>query len=130
MPLVAERFWPGATEPSARDAMARLRVRWTEIDSSAALIEEALAQLEECRQKPVNVRVVPGDGFAAGWAEAPQGEVLYGLEIEDGRIQRCLARSASFHNLMLFLDVFNGDVLTDFAFIEASFGLSYAGVAM
>ncbi|MDP9241485.1 MAG: hypothetical protein M3O55_12760 [Actinomycetota bacterium] len=25
MHLVAERFWPGATEPSARDVMARLR---------------------------------------------------------------------------------------------------------
>ena len=39
-------------------------------------------------------------------------------------------RSASFHNLVLFHDVFDGDILTDFPFIEASFGLSVAGVAM
>ena len=42
----------------------------------------------------------------------------------------CFARSASLHNLVLLHDVFHGDVLTDFPFIEASFGLCYAGVAM
>jgi formate hydrogenlyase subunit 5 len=56
--------------------------------------------------------------------------VLYGLEIRDGVIGRCFARSASLHNMLLFHDVFNGDVFTDFPFIEASFGLCYAGVAM
>ena len=70
------------------------------------------------------------DGFGLGWAESPQGEVLYGLEIRDSLIGRCFARSASLHNMLLFHDVFNGDVFTDFPFIEASFGLCYAGVAM
>jgi formate hydrogenlyase subunit 5 len=70
------------------------------------------------------------DGFALGWAEAPQGEVLYGLEVREGVIGRCFARSASLHNMLLFHDVFQGDVFTDFPFIEASFGLCYAGVAM
>jgi len=70
------------------------------------------------------------DGIALGWAVAPQGEVLYSLEVRDSLIGRCFARSASLHNLLLFHDVFNGDVFTDFPFIEPSFGLSYAGVAM
>ena len=65
-----------------------------------------------------------------GWAEAPQGEVLYDLHAEDGRIVRCWPRSASFHNLVLMHEVFAGDILTDFPFIEASFGLSVAGVAL
>ena len=69
-------------------------------------------------------------GRAAGWAEAPQGEVLYDVRVEDGRIVRCWPRSASFHNLVLFHEVFAGDILTDFPFIEASFGLSAAGVAL
>ncbi len=43
---------------------------------------------------------------------------------QDGRITRCRARSASFHNLVLMHEVFAGDILTDFPFIEASFGLS------
>ncbi len=73
---------------------------------------------------------VPGDGRAVGWAEAPQGEVLYDVRTEDGRIVRCRPRSASFHNLVLMHEVFAGDILTDFPFIEASFGLSVAGVAL
>ena len=46
-----------------------------------------------------------------------------------GRIVHCHPRSASFHNLVLMHEVFTGDILTDFPFIEASFGLSVAGVA-
>ena len=67
---------------------------------------------------------------AAGWAEAPQGEVLYDLTLDAGRIAGCYPRSASFHNLVLMHEVFAGDILTDFPFIEASFGLSVAGVAL
>lgn len=114
----------------AGDAMARLRVRWAEVASSAALITQALTELAGLPPRPPITPVVPGHGFAAGWAEAAQGEVLYAVELDGGRIRRCLARSASFHNMLLFHHVFNGDVLTDFAFIEASFGLSYAAVAM
>lgn len=121
---------PQLPDHDAGDATARLRVRWVEIDSAVALIQGALTQLEPLSDQPMNVAVTPRDGFAAGWAEAAQGETLYGLELYDGRIRRCLGRSASLHNLVLFPDTFNGDVLTDFAFIEASFGLSYAGVAM
>ena len=69
-------------------------------------------------------------GRATGWAEAPQGEVLYDVAVQDGSITRCRPRSASFHNLVLFHEVFAGDILTDFPFIEASFGLSVAGVSL
>ena len=48
----------------------------------------------------------------------------------DGRVVRCHPRSASFHNLVLMHEVFTGDILTDFPFIEASFGLSVAGVSL
>ena len=67
---------------------------------------------------------------AVGWAEAPQGEVIYDVQLAGGRIIRCHPRSASFHNLVLMHEVFAGDILTDFPFIEASFGLSVAGVAL
>ena len=99
------------------------------VDATGAFAPDALARTTDRRP---NVAIAPGSGYgyAAGWAEAPQGEVLYGVELADGRIRRCFARSASFHNMVLFHDVWNGDVLTDFAFIEASFGLSYAAVAM
>ena len=51
------------------------------------------------------------------------------MRVADGRVSRCRSRSASFHNLVLMHEVFAGDILTDFPFIEASFGLSVAGAA-
>ena len=56
--------------------------------------------------------------------------MLYDVELADGRIVRCQPRSASFHNLVLMHEVFAGDILTDFPFIEASFGLSAVGAAL
>jgi formate hydrogenlyase subunit 5 len=116
----------------AGDAMARARVRWTELDTSVELVTKALAELgaNRAREAVLEVPVSVNDGFSTGWAESAQGEVLYGLEVVQGRIRRCFARSAALHNLVLFHDVFSGDIFTDFPFIEASFGLSYAGVAM
>ena len=70
------------------------------------------------------------DGRGVGWAEAPQGEVLYLVECAGGRVRWVKPRSASFHNMVLFHSVFAGDIFTDFPFIEASFGLSPAGVAL
>lgn len=113
------------------DAMARARVRWHEIDTSAALIGASLdAVTSGASSGRLRVPLDVGNGFAVGWAESAQGEVVYGVEVEAGRIRRCFARSASFHNLLLFHDVFDGDIFTDFPFVEASFGLCYAGVAM
>jgi formate hydrogenlyase subunit 5 len=51
------------------------------------------------------------------------------VRVEHGRITRCRIRPASFHNLVLMHEVFAGDILTDFPFIEASFGVSVAGAA-
>ncbi len=114
----------------AGDALARLRVRWQEVSQSFRLITLAAGELAGAGTGNLATPCVPGDGRAVGWAEAPQGEVLYDIRAEDGRIARCRPRSASFHNLVLMHEVFAGDILTDFPFIEASFGLSVAGVAL
>ena len=119
---------PTATEG---DALTRLRVRWAEVNGAFHLLRQAAEELaspdlERLLISPMEVH----DGRALGWAEAPQGEVVYSLRVVDGVLARCAPRSASFHNLVLFHDVFHGDVLTDFPFIEASFGLSIAGVAL
>ena len=119
------------TRPSG-DALARQLVRVEEIACSFDLVRRAVAQLEVLASaRDVVWRLPVGDltGEAVGWAEAPQGEVLYLVEIEDGRLVRVKPRSASFHNLGLFHVAFPNDILTDFAFIEASFGVSIAGVA-
>ncbi len=115
---------------SAGDALARLRVRWEEVEEAFRLLRLAAALLAERPAEPLQIRCDPAYGRATGWAEAPQGEVLYDLTVAGGRVARCHPRSASFHNLVLMHEVFAGDILTDFPFIEASFGLSVAGVAL
>jgi Ni,Fe-hydrogenase III large subunit len=114
------------------DALARQRVRLDEMWGSFHLIRQSiddLTELSELERGTWQVPVEKGSGEALGWAEAPQGEVLYLLELDEGRLVRVKPRSASFHNLALFPSAFPNDILTDFAFIEASFGLSIAGVA-
>jgi Ni,Fe-hydrogenase III large subunit len=112
------------------DAMARLRVRFDEAAEAFRLIRRALSHFSERTRLTPRAPCDRLDGRATGWAEAPQGEVLYDVTIEDGRIAHCQPRSASFHNLVLMHEVFAGDILTDFPFIEASFGLSVAGAAL
>jgi Ni,Fe-hydrogenase III large subunit len=113
------------------DALVRQQVRIEEIAGSFHLIRQAIDRLENVADVNHLWAVALGapTGQALGWAEAPQGEVLYLVEIDDGTLVRVKPRSASFHNLGLFHNAFPKDILTDFAFIEASFGLSVAGVA-
>ena len=111
------------------DALARQHVRLEEIAASFHLARQALGQLGGQAAGGWRTPFEPPDGLAVGWVEAPQGELLYVLEVEGGRLAQVKARCASFHNLSLFSHAFGGDIFTDFAFIEASFGLSIAGVA-
>ena len=114
----------------AGDALARLLVRADEVTEAFGLIRRALSFLPERSEATPCAPCHPPDGRATGWAEAPQGEVLYDVTVAGGRVVRCRPRSASFHNLVLMHEVFAGDILTDFPFIEASFGLSVAGAAL
>jgi formate hydrogenlyase subunit 5 len=121
---------PPARAHEAGDALIRLRVRWEEVDQAFSLIRRAAGELAERTGGQLQVHCEPAAGRALGWAEAPQGEVLYDVALAGGRVVHCQPRSASFHNLVLMHEVFAGDILTDFPFIEASFGLSVAGVAL
>ena len=110
------------------DALARQEVRFEEITTAFHLAREALDELSE-REGPWHLRLPVLEGVGLGTVEAPQGELIYLVEATQGRLTRVKQRSASFHNLALFPEAFGGDVLTDFTFIEASFGLSIAGAA-
>ena len=114
------------------DALARQRVRVQEIAGAFSLMREAIEEFSK-RGGPSSAEwrrpIEKVSGRAVGWAEAPQGEVLYLVEAREGRLVRVKPRSASFHNMALFPSAFPKDILTDFAFIEASFGLSIAGVS-
>ncbi|MHB2027393.1 MAG: hydrogenase large subunit [Acidimicrobiales bacterium] len=130
-----ERLGHGLIEVASEgDALARQRVRLQEIEVAFALIRRAVEELSEFADSssenwfaPVTRSTLSGD--ALGWSEAPQGEILTWVQVRDGVLTRVKPRSASFHNLAMFPLAFSKDILTDFAFIEASFGLSIAGVA-
>ena len=55
------------------------------------------------------------------------GELVYWVEVDGGRVKTARISSPSLRNWPLFAESFRGDVLTDFSFIEHSFGLTPAG---
>src|SRR5207248_2679078 len=71
------------------DALARLRVRWEEVRQSFHLLRQAADELDEAGSGPLLAECPVTDGRACGWAEAPQGEVLYDVWVEGGRLARC-----------------------------------------
>ena len=111
----------------AGDAMARTRVRIGEIENSFAIIREAA---EDPPEGPLTEpwSAVPAGARAVGWAEAPQGEVIFAVRLgDDGRLARCAIRSPSFCNWSFYERTMPRNVLTDVGFIEHSFALSQAG---
>ncbi len=108
------------------DAMARMEVRFQEVQTSLELIREAIGSLA-----PGATRSEIGplaQSAALGAAESARGETLYWLQADDERTLRsCKLRAASFVNFGIFNRVFDAQVLTDFSFIEHSLGLSPAG---
>lgn len=116
------------------DALARQQVRVSEIGHSFHLARQVFDELGELDEFDAaggawQCQLPAVHGSAVAWVEAPQGELLYVVEVEHGRLVRVKPRSASFHNLSLFASAFQGDIFTDFAFIEASYGLTIAGAA-
>lgn len=108
------------------DAMSRIDVRFGEMVESLRILRQAVDQLRR-RDGDLRTELPAGSGAAFGWTEAPQGELVTWVELRDGRVQRVRIASPSLRNWALFDHAFPADVLTDFAFIEHSFGLTAAG---
>jgi Ni,Fe-hydrogenase III large subunit len=109
------------------DAMARINVRFGELSESLRILRQSLDQLATLDGKLSTSIQRRGGGAAFGWSEAPQGELVIWVEIRDEVIHRMHVASPSLRNWALFDYAFPKDVLTDFAFIEHSFGLTPAG---
>lgn len=108
------------------DAMARIGVRFGELAESVRILRQAIDQLRR-RDGELRVNLPEGSGSAYGWAEAPQGELVVWVDVQDGRVADAHFATPDLRNWALFEHAFPSDVLTDFAFIEHSFGLSPAG---
>lgn len=108
------------------DAMARMEVRFQEVETSLALIGAALDALPAgATRNAVGAFVADA---ALGVAESARGETLYWLQAQGpAAIGFCKLRAASFVNYGIFNRLFDAQVLTDFSFVEHSLGLSPAG---
>lgn len=109
------------------DAMARVRVRFGELSESLRILRQTVDHLRRRDGESRAAVPVAVEGAACGWVEAPQGELLMWVEVVKGIIGRVHIASPSLRNWALFDHAFPKDVLTDFAFIEHSFGLTPAG---
>jgi formate hydrogenlyase subunit 5 len=107
--------------------MSRVLVRFGELSESLRILRQAIAHLDRNGTELVAPIPFAGTGCAFGWAEAAQGELVIWVELRDGLISRLHVASPSLRNWALFDHAFPKDVLTDFAFIEHSFGLTPAG---
>ncbi len=118
---------PPLAVASDGDAMARTEVRMAEIrDALRFVFDIASAGDLAAAPLPELVAVEP-NALGIGWAENPEGEWLAVVEAgPDGRLAHARFRPASLLNFGCFQRACEGWV-TDFAFIEHSFGLSVAG---
>jgi formate hydrogenlyase subunit 5 len=107
------------------DAMARLEVQLGEIRQSLHIVRQIADRLPRTGAE-LCVPVPGATGGAHGWSEAPQGELVYSVAIERGMVAELHIAPPSYRNWPLFCASFRGDVLTDFGFIEHSFGLTAA----
>ncbi|HTZ63350.1 MAG TPA: NADH-quinone oxidoreductase subunit C [Solirubrobacteraceae bacterium] len=121
------RVGPQVVSERDGDAMARVRVRFGELSESLRILRQAIDHLRRRDGQLQSALPAGGEGAACGWVEAPQGELLMWVEVADGTIGRVHVASPSLRNWALFDHAFPKDVLTDFAFIEHSFGLTPAG---
>jgi formate hydrogenlyase subunit 5 len=109
------------------DAMARVNVRFGEAFESLRILRQAIDHLRRGDGQLQTPIPPDAEGAALGWVEAPQGELVVWVEVRRGLIDRVHLASPSLRNWALFDHAFSSDVLTDFAFIEHSFGLTPAG---
>lgn len=109
------------------DADARFNVRIEEVHTAFDLIRQAVDRMPE---GSISAEVpVPEPGSRAlGWAEGARGEEMYFVRFgEKGLLDRVKVRTASFVNWPLFPRTIEGQILTDFVFMEQSFALSQGG---
>lgn len=107
------------------DVYARTKVRADEVNESISLIEQALWSLPDSDIR-AEVNGIPG-GYALGYTEAPRGETLYWVMIENDRIERCKVRDPSFCNWPAIEYAVLDNIVPDFPIINKSLGLSYSG---
>jgi len=109
------------------DVNARVWIRIREVEQSLKLIEQVIGRLPEGR---VHTGRAKSGGVREGLAlvEAFRGDVLIAVRIgEDGHIERCHMRDASWFQWPLLEVAIEGNIVADFPLCNKSFNCSYSG---
>ena len=110
------------------DALARVLVRADEVRSSLSLLEQLLDRWPGAPDEPVPPEPAVGPNAGLGRVEAPSGDLVYEVEVAEGRVARVGCRTPSQANFPALAEGLNGAVFTDFHFAFESFGLVFAEV--
>ncbi|WDL99776.1 hydrogenase large subunit [Alicyclobacillus sp. ALC3] len=112
------------------DAKARFDVRVAEWHVSVAMVRHLASELANANPRGACVAIrAQTEGWGVGTVEGPRGRIAHVVAVEDGRVKFFGVRSASSWIWPVFgLATANGNIQTDFPVIDASLGLSYAGV--
>jgi Ni,Fe-hydrogenase III large subunit len=106
------------------DVNARAWIRAREIGTSLDLIEQIL---HEMPTGDTMTHVPAGTGEALTLTEAFRGDVLVWLRVNQGRVERCHIRDASWFQWPLLEAVIEGNIVADFPLCNKSFNCSYSG---
>jgi Ni,Fe-hydrogenase III large subunit len=101
-----------------------LKVRNDEIAGSISIILQCLDAMEP---GDIICNVEPFDGFRIGMTEAPRGEVIHCVHVDNGVIWRYKIRDPSFPNWPAIELAVLDDIVPDFPLVNKSFDLSYSG---
>jgi Ni,Fe-hydrogenase III large subunit len=111
----------------AGDALARVLVRWVEVQRSLDFVVE---QVMSIPRGPIRVEcggLNPGE-LAVAMSEGWRGEIAHVVITDDaGRVRRHKVTDPSFHNWRGLAAALPGNQVSDFPLCNKSFNLSYAG---
>jgi Ni,Fe-hydrogenase III large subunit len=110
------------------DVYARARVRWLELERSAAFVRERLAALPGGPARSEAGGTLGASRLAASLVEGWRGELCHvALTDEAGRFARYKVVDPSFHNWSALAYALRGQQISDFPLCNKSFNLSYSG---
>ena len=111
----------------AGDALARVLVRWLEVQRSLDFVVEQVMSIPRGAVRVECGGLNPGE-LAVAMSEGWRGEIVHVAITDDcGGIRRHKVVDPSFHNGGALAAVMPGNQISDFPLCNKSFNLSYAG---